>query len=975
MSMKSSMRGRLMATSVLGVALLASPAFAQDEVEELVVTGSRIARPDLTSVSPLATVGSADLQARGVVNTENLLNTLPQAAPGVTGTVNNGNGGVATVNLRGLGSNRTLVLVDGRRQIPTTSTGTVDINLIPPAMIDRIDVVTGGASAVYGSDAIAGVVNFILKRDFEGLEFRAGYVQTDDGDAKQYSLSSTVGASSADGKGNVILSLGYNKREPFFQADSPQKKLRLSLGEPSGGAAAGTLIFSGSGSEENGRVNPFVAGRFVTLPGQANNAANSALFLQDGGVRLYLGAPDTYNFAPVNYEQTPQERYSVTAVGRYQVTDNIAATLKGNFVNSRVVTQLAPTPIGSRVFRFTLDNNPFLTQAAKVALNSLGSTTAYSIPTSSPWTAGTFTDVDTDGDGIFETVTGVFNRRLTEVGPRISTFNFYGFQIQGGLNGKLDAINGQWDTYFQYGNTHGSNSLLGDTSLQRIQQGLLLNAAGTACADPSNGCVPLNMFGLGRISAAAANFIGTRINSSQDFEEIVASAFVSGDTANFFSLPAGAIGFAIGAEYRSDEFAFRPSQDLAVGNLTGFNASPPVSGYIDVYELSGELRVPLLKDIPFIEELNLELAGRLSDYSSQNKTTKTYKIAGDWKVYEDLRLRASYNRAVRAPSVGELFAPTGNSFPTATDPCSAQGAPNAAVRQACINSGVAANLVGVIQANQQTQTLTGGNNALEPEVADTYTAGFVYQPSFVPGLAITVDYFNIKIDDYIASFGGSTANVLNVCYRNTTVNGNPASPYCSAISRLANGSIDFVSLQLRNVAKQANEGLDVSVSYRFDLADIGAPDWGTVQTRMLYTNTWKNIFYPDEISTPIKCADRFGPNCNSGGTGITPRHKLNTTIAWSYGDFGATLVWDHLDDVLDDSATVFTVEKIGAKNYLDFSVDWRATEEVRFTAGVRNLTQESYPVLGGNASPSNSGYPNTYDVLGRVFFINGTLRY
>lgn len=315
MSMKSSMRGRLMASSVLGVALLASPAFAQEEIEELVVTGSRIARPDLTSVSPLATVGAAELAAKGVVNTENLLNTLPQAAPGVTGTVNNGNGGVATVNLRGLGSNRTLVLVDGRRQVPTTSAGTVDINLIPPAMIDRIDVVTGGASAVYGSDAIAGVVNFILKRDFEGFEFRAGYQATDENDAKQYNLSATTGASLADGRGNVILSLGYNKREPFFQGDSPQKKLRLSLGEPPA-AQAGRLIFSGSGSNEEGRVNPFVAGRFVTLPGVPNNAANSALFTSGGGVRLYLGAPDTYNFAPVNYTQTPQERYSVTAVGR-----------------------------------------------------------------------------------------------------------------------------------------------------------------------------------------------------------------------------------------------------------------------------------------------------------------------------------------------------------------------------------------------------------------------------------------------------------------------------------------------------------------------------------------------------------------------------------------------------------------------------------------------------------------------------------
>ncbi|WP_257837641.1 TonB-dependent receptor domain-containing protein [Phenylobacterium sp. J426] len=670
--MRSSNRARLMASTVFGAVLVASPALAQ-EVEELVVTGSRIARQDLTSVSPVATVGEAEMKAQGVVNTENLLATLPQAAPGVTGTVNNGNGGVSTVNLRGLGAIRTLVLVDGKRQIPTTSTGTVDINLIPPAMIDRIEVMTGGASAVYGSDAISGVVNFILKRNFEGFEFRGGFSATDEGDAKIYDASATTGVSFD--RGNVMVSLGYNKREPFFQGDHPSDKLHLSLGEPPA-SAAGTLIFSGSGSEENGRVNPFVAGRFVTLPGQPNLAANSALFLQNGDVRLYRGAPDTYNFAPVNYTQTPQERYSVTAIGRYDLTDTIEATLKGNFVNSRITTQLAPTPIGSRTFRFTLDNNPFLSAAAKQALNTLGSTTPYTIPASSSWTAGTFTDVDTDGDGIFETVTGVFNRRLTEVGPRISNFNFYGFQMQGGLNGKVDAINGAWELGVQYGNTHGSNSLLGDTSLARIQQALLLNASGTGCLDPSGGCVPLNFFGLGRISPEAARFISTRINSTQDFEEIIAQAFLSGDTENFFSLPAGPIGFAVGAEYRSDEFAFRPSQDLAVGNLTGFNASPPVSGYIDVYELYGETRVPLLKDLPFVKDLSLELAGRLSDYSSQDKLTKTYKVAGDWAVNDDLRLRASYNRAVRAPSVGELFAPHQQRLPDRHRPLLGSGQPD-----------------------------------------------------------------------------------------------------------------------------------------------------------------------------------------------------------------------------------------------------------------------------------------------------------
>jgi iron complex outermembrane receptor protein len=968
-----STRKRLLATSVLCGALLpAVGAFAQTapadtaQVEEIVVTGSRIARPDLVSSSPVASVGEKELQQSGVVNTENLLNTLPQAVPGVTSTVNNGNNGYATVNLRGLNAVRTLVLVDGKRQTPTTQDGVVDINLIPPALIKRIEVLSGGGSAVYGSDAIAGVVNFILKTDFEGLEFSTGYQVSRDGQAPIYSSSLTMGANFADRKGNVVLSLGYNKREALTQAVRGGM-LSTAWGD---NAAKTGLIPSGSGSNEQGRVNPFVAGRFATLPGVTNNAANSALFLPDGNVRLYLDPADTYNFAPVNYVQTPQERFSVTTMGTYEVKPGITAYAKGNFVSSSVVTQLAPTPIGTRTFRFTLDNNPFLTAAAKQSLNSFGSTTAYTIPASSSWTAGTFTDVDTDGDGLYDVVTGSFNRRLTEVGPRVSKYNFAGFQMQLGLKGDIEAINGGFDLYYQYGNTHGSNSLIGDTSLARIQQALLLNATGTGCLDPSGGCVPINLFGQGNISQASANFIKTRINASQDYEQQYGGFTINGDTANFFSLPAGPIGFAVGGEYRAEDFAFDPSQDLATGNLTGFNASPAVAGRFDVYEAYGELGIPLLKDLPFVKSLDLELAGRSSDYTGQPKPVYTYKIAGTWKVYDDLLVRASYNKAIRAPSVGELFSPQGNGFPTATDNCSARGAPNAATRQACINSGVAANLVGVIAANQQTQTLSGGNPNLRPEEGKTYTAGFAYTPSFLPNFSITGDYFNIEISDAIASFGGSASNVMNVCY-GSVVNGNPASPYCQAIIRLANGSIDYISLTNQNVATIKTEGFDIGVSYRFALEDVGLPDWGSISLRSLYTNTWERTTTPDEISAPIKCADKFGTRCGNP----TPRHKMHTAANWKMNQFGLNVVWNHLDDVDDDAAAVYTVEHIGPKNYFDVSGDWEVSDNVGFTAGIKNLTQEQYPILGGNASPSNSGYPAAYDVLGRTYFINARLRY
>ncbi|ACL96375.1 TonB-dependent receptor [Caulobacter vibrioides NA1000] len=974
-----SRRKSLLASSILcGVMLPAAAAWAQQaeepaQVEEIVVTGSRIARPDLTSSSPIAQVGAAELRASGVVNTENLLNTLPQAVPGITSNVNNGSNGTATVDLRGLGSNRTLVLVDGKRQTPTTQAGSVDLNLIPPALIKAIDVVSGGGSAVYGSDAIAGVVNFILKNDFEGLEFSAGYSETDKGEAPIYSADLTMGANFADRKGNVVLSLGYNKREALTQG---QRGGMLARAWGDNAARTG-FVPSGSGAIEPGRVDPFVSGRVINLTGlgRAPTSADSALFLSNGDVRRYDDTVDTYNFAPVNYIQTPQERFSVTSLASYEVKPGLTAYAKGNFVNSRVVTQLAPTPVGNRVFRFTLDNNPFLTAAAKTALNGLGSTTAYSIPTSSPWATGTYTDVDTDGDGLFETVTGVFNKRLSDVGPRVSSFNFSGFQIQLGLKGDLDFINGGFDVYYQYGNTNGSNSLLGDTSLVRIQQGLLLNAAGTGCADPSGGCVPVNIFGQGTMSAAAANFIKTRINSSQDYEQQYGGFSINGDTANQFSLPAGPIGFAVGFEYRAEEFAFNPSQDLATGNLTGFNASPPVAGRFDVYEGYAEVLVPLLKDLPLVKSLDLELAGRTSDYTGQPKAVQTYKVAGSWKVYDDLMLRASFNRAIRAPSIGELYAPQSNGFPTATDPCSARAAPNAAVRQACINSGVSASVVGLLNANQQTQTLSGGNPSLRPEEGETLTLGAVYTPSWISGLSFTLDFYNIKVTDAIDTFGGGTANLMNVCY-GPLVNGNPNSPYCKAIVRLANGSIDYVVSTNQNVASRELEGLDFGVTYKTSLEDLGLPDWGTLSVRSLYTNTWLYTIKPDDISAPVKCADKFGNRCRGFGVNPVPRHKLRTAANWRFNNVGVNLVWSHLDDVVDDNpASRFTVERIGAKNYVDLSADWDVNDNLAFTGGVRNLTQEAYPILGGNASPSNSGYPAVYDVMGRTFFLNARLRY
>jgi outer membrane receptor protein involved in Fe transport len=962
-----SVRERLLAsTMICGAALAAfaaAPAYAQEdaELEEVVVTGSRIVRQDLVSTSPVATVGEEELQQSGVVNTETLISTLPQAIPGVGPTTNNGNNGIATINLRGLGANRTLVLIDGKRVPPSAGAGgsvtAVDINLIPPSIIERIEVVTGGASAVYGSDAIAGVVNFIMKDDFEGMEVRGGYANTDDGDAPIWNADATFGANFADGKGNVTFNMAYAERAALTQGERGGL-LCCAYGDGTG-ANAGRLIIQGSNSGPNGRLSPTAAGAFVTFPGLANSPANIAFFPGDAaaGIRPFSATTDTYNFAPVNYVQTPQERYSAFAVAKYEITPNVEAFARAQFAASSIDTQLAssPTNTANGTFRFTLDNNPFLSPTTQRQLATL---------------AGTAGATDTDGDGIPDEVTGAFERRFLEVGPRFASFDYTGFVLAGGLRGDIEAINGGWEVFGSYGETRENRIVEGDVSRARIQQGLLLNAAGTACQDTTGGCVPVNFFGP-NISPAAANFIRTRINAANSYKQAVLQGFINGDTENFFSLPAGPIGFAAGAEYRDEQYDFDPSQDLASGNLVGFNAQGPVQGGFDVYELYGEVLVPILADLPFAHSLNFEAAGRISDYSSQGGLTETWKVGADWAPIEQLRFRTTFNKAVRAPSVFELFSPQNNGFPTASDPCSAlnpSAATNAAVRAICIATGVPASVVGVFPANQQVQTISGGNPNLRPEQAETFTAGLVWQPDFIPNFAFTADYFDVEVTDVITTFGGGTNNILNTCYN---VVQSASSPYCTAVTRIGSGGISFVSATLTNVAATKNRGVDLSASYRFDLADIGMPDWGSLSIRSLYTYTDLATTFPDEISKRIECQGKFGATCGQP----TPKHKARTTFNWAYDDFGVNVVWNHVGEVKDDSSIVRVVEVIEPKNYFDLSIDWAATDNVAFTVGARNITQEKYPILGANASPSNQGWPGTYDVLGRVFFVNASLRY
>ncbi len=937
----------------------AAEAASEGRQETIIITGSRIAKMDFVSNSPIATVGAEQFELTGTVNTESLLNTLPQAIPGLDRTSNNPGNGTATVNLRGLGSGRTLVLVDGKRMVPTSGGGVVDINSIPTALVERVEVVTGGASAVYGSDAVAGVVNFVMKDDFEGVEANFGREITEQGDAGITSMNFTVGGNFQDDRGNAVLSLGYTNREALFQGDRDFASYAAwddgAGGIVTGGSSGvpGTSIFSGN----LGTFSPSSFG---------------VIFNPDGTVRpfeddLLAATNDYYNYAPVNYLQLPQERFQAMGKANYEINNHAEAYGSFVFAMNDVPQQLAATPIFQSGSQFSLDGNPYLTGNSQQVLSDA------------------FGDgVDTDGDGIDDTATAFLRRRMLEVGPRISDDQFFAFQANLGVRGEIvDTWN--YDISYQEGRVLNSSAQRGNVSRSRFLQALMLDDADgdgnvdldangqPSCADTGSngatvGCSPLNIFGEGNISAGAAEFLRTAVNADARYNQRIFNANVAGDSSSFFSFQGGPIGMAFGMEYREEEFDFDPSQDLATGNIAGFNGAPGVSGSFDVYDYYGEAYLPFIKDKPGIDLLSLELAYRFSDYSTTGGVD-AYKVAGEYAPISGLRFRTSFNTAVRAPNILELFSPQGEGFPTATDPCSALGADPASISAICVATGVPAGLVGspsINLASNQVRQLSGGNPDLDPETAETFTIGAVWQPDFVEGLSVSVDYFDITITDAISSFGGGANNVLDTCY-NDTAFGGAGSPFCNVISRRADGTIDYVAVTSQNVAEESLKGVDIQANYGFDIGRFG-----DIDLAYLATVTTESNFTAFEGASVDECAGEFGALiCGEP----IPEYKHRSTVGWSNGPFSAQLLWRYVGSVEDDDPGVdYYADSVDGMSYFDVSGSYAITDGLSVTGGIDNLLDEEPPLMGDNQEQANT-YPATYDVFGRTFWVSLKTRF
>ncbi|MBT8079454.1 MAG: TonB-dependent receptor [Gammaproteobacteria bacterium] len=946
-----------------GASTLVAPAVAQEEIEEITVTGSRIVRSDLESVSPLAVVNSEEFVISGNLNVEQKLAELPLTLPSFGPSSNNPGDGTARVDLRGLGNERTLVLVNGRRYIPATQFGVVDLNSIPGTLIKQVDVVTGGASAVYGSDALAGVVNFQLVDDFEGVQITGLYDITTEGDAEKYNFDVTVGGNFADGRGNAVVYASYSRRTPLFQGERDFTKFALTDAAPAGTAGqngktgvGGPLAAGGSSGTPGTRD---FTGLAIDPDGVAGSGDEYTLgtFNSDGTGAPWVEPDSRFNYAPDNYLQLPQRRYLMSAMAHFDITETITAYSELTYAANRVPQELAPTPAFLSSVEVNPDS-PFFAPSIQAALDGIRS--------------------DTNGDGLINGDDNAFlafiGRRMVENGSRQALNNRNAYRILIGARGDINDQWG-WDASWMRSDLTEDNLLNNDVSDSRFRQAVLVNDAGNACQNTGGGCAPLNVFGPGNISQAAIDFVNVGAANVTTIENEIFIGTISGEFGGIGD--AGPIGVAFGFERRDDVSAFRPDEFLSGGDVLGFNAGEPTIGAYDATEFFGEINVPLLEGVTGAESLSLWGAVRASDYSNIGNVT-SYAAAINWAPIEQVRLRGGYQQAVRAPNVGELFQGNANGFPGATDPCSDSGSaagtgPGNAVYDLCVASGVP-NPGAFTQANIQIEGLFGGNPDLGEETGDTFTLGLVVQP--IDGLDITVDYFDITIEDTIDTLGGGVNGILDICYN---IKQDLSSEECQAITRRPDGNVNIVSALNANIGERKTSGFDLSVNYvtDFDAGFFGEGSTLSVSLRSTFLDNWEETPVVG-LPTINDCEGTFGDICRQEPI---PEMLHNTRVTWLNGPLTVSMLWRYMDSVESDTIrnngvdpATLAVPKIDAANYVDLSFAYQFTDAFRLNLGFKNIFDE-LPTFVGDEQEQGNSFPSSYNLLGPRVFLSGSYHF
>ncbi|MBX3695616.1 MAG: TonB-dependent receptor [Steroidobacteraceae bacterium] len=983
------------------------PAVAQDQdtasVETVVVTGSRIRSANLEGTTPVTQVTSQDIATQGVTRVEDLVNQLPQAFAAQNANIANGASGAATINLRGLGSPRTLVLIDGRR-LPygSVTNSAPDINTIPASIIERVDVLTGGASAVYGSDAVAGVVNFITKKDFEGVQVEAQYgfyqhkndyggpgavklrdviagraatnpsqfalPESNVTDGYGKSISIMMGLSSADGRGNIMVYGGIDDQDQVLQRDRDYSACSLGANPTvsfscggSGTAYPGT--FTDFGANNNGGPGP------DGIPNTADdipdtNPLPSFNFTVDrttGQFRPFSNNLDQYNFGPVNHYLRPSRRYNLGAMGHYEVNDHADVYTQLMYTNYRSIAQIAPGGIFFDASTINCDN-PLLSaqQFDAIGCNLVGAT---------------------------DSVPMYIGRRNVEGGGRQQSFRNAMFRGVVGVRGDISPM-WQYDVSAQFSSTSANNETLNYFVIDRISRALdVVDVGGTpTCRSVVDGtdpdCRPYNPFDPAGVTQDALNYLQAPGLQTGTIDQEVYVGQVTGDLGWTVPTAAESIKVAFGAEYRKDTLSNTVDALQSAAQLSGSGgATIGISGSTKVVDLFTEAHVPLVQDKPGFDQLSVDGAYRYSDYGKI--TTDTYKIGLDWAPVRDVRLRGSFQRAVRAANVVELFTAQGfNLFDADGDPCGPAGTdlpgnPDATLAE-CVATGMPASQYRSPTLNSpagQYNFLQGGNPGLTPEKSDTQTFGVILQPRFLPKFTMSVDWFNIKIEDTISTIG--TNVTLDACYTNN----DPVS--CARIQRNpANGSLwvgDGHVIDLNtNIGSLETTGYDVNMSYSG--LEIGRA--GSLSFNLTGTYLEELVTDPGSVgTTPYDCAGKFSSSCASGTAGVpSPRWRHHARIGWQTPwPLDVSLTWRYFSEVSQFGlpSTSARIDRVlDAQSYFDLAGNWAITDKASVLVGINNVLDEDPPLSSSVGTTGNGNtYPQLYDSLGRFMFIRGKLSF
>ena len=1022
----------LRSTMLVGAATFALPAFAQvtpgtpaagnavvgaaaeaapnpEGEREITVTGSLIKNPNLVRATPVIVTTSEEIELKQSNVAEDVLREIPGIVPSVGNAVNNGNGGASFVDLRGLGANRNLVLLDGNRIVPANLSGAVDLNNVPLALVDRVETLTGGASTTYGADAVTGVVNFVTKQNFTGVDMSGSEQITEKGDGNYYRTDLTIGGNFADDKGNAVLSVGYQHADPVYQGDRSFSVQNIDSfsGTASGSGTSVPSRFTGTRP-----IDP-ITGQPSIDPTVLNGGSRQLDPTTGQAVRTYY----RFNFNPYNIFQTPFKRFNIFAQAKYDVSDSFTVYTRGLFSKNTVNTIIAPSGSFGTSVVIPL-SNPFLPGALRnqfCALNVapvVAGVAAGYTPQFTPaqcdaaaLATSPFLADGTTTNPAYKTVTTTLSRRTPEVGPRVSEYTTTIFDYRVGARGKFgDHLD--WDVNAAYGESENLQAIQNYTLASRTRQALLATNT-TTCLDPSNGCVPVNVFGpVGSITPAQVAFLTAGSTTRIKTQLGQVHAQLSGDFGVTSPAATDPISFAIGGEYRNYK-ALQAADTLAktAGELGGAGgAAPDINGGYNVKEGFGELIAPLVQDKPGIQSLTLSAGARYSSYrvnarNNPSFNTTTYKGEAAYEPGFGLKLRANYAHAVRAPNIGELFTPqTVGLTNLSVDPC-AGAAPvgNAVLQAVCLAQGAPAGTIGSIlnPTAGQANALIGGNINLKPETANTYGGGIVFAPKFIPGVSMTVDYYHIKVTGAVSA--PLPGDIIAGCFSNLSA-ASATSAACTGIRRNpVTGGLDGdpattqgLPTPLSNTGTLQTSGIDVTLNYSRDIgfAKLGLSFAGN------YTRDQR--FKASPSSLDRNCVGFYSVNCGFTGS-LQPKFQWTQRSTLSFDSFDVSLLWRHLDkfrqepdDIANGNGAAFAgvspvtgqnvnYGRIKAYNYFDLSTRISVMENLSLTLTAQNLGNIKPPsvgsTIGSTAFNSGNTYPSTYDALGRRYAVTARVKF